>query len=59
MHVYSQWHGPASYDDVSGVSQLKGVPSSGNLKTATTSADLAAGGKMSALRISQSVSSSQ
>ena len=57
MHVYSQWHGPSSYNDVSGVSQGISSPSSHNLKTVgTVGTDMSAGGKPSTLRISQSVS---
>lgn len=59
MHVYSQWHGPSSYNDVSGVCQAYSSPSSHNLRTVgTVGAELStpAGGKMSTLRISQSVS---
>ena len=60
MHVYSQWHGPQNYNDVSELAQMH-TPSSSALKTATTvAADLLNQGsgstKMSTLRISQSVS---
>lgn len=63
MHVYSQWQGPQTYHDISGLQQTSS-PSSANLKSAATvAADLGnegtgvgAANKMSTLRISQSVS---
>jgi len=59
MHVYSQWHGPQSYNDISALTPLH-APSSNNLKAASTvAADLIhsdTSGKVSTLRISQSVS---
>ncbi|KAF6020291.1 Rbcn-3A [Bugula neritina] len=58
MHVYSQWHGPQSYNDISALTPLH-APSSNNLKAASTvAADLIhsdTSGKVSTLRISQSV----
>ena len=57
MHVYSQWVGPQTYNDVSALDQIRQTSSS-NLKAANTvAADLQNSGRVSTLRISQSVSS--
>lgn len=56
MHVYSQWVGPQSYNDICGSSENNRRASQANLKPASTTIDLQATGKMSTLRISQSVS---